>query len=99
MPQQSNHQPARRLTARGIATRARIVSAADELIRVRGVNGMTLDEVTAASGSSKSQLYHHFADKESLVHAVIASRGFPSNVGVTCQRSSVFFSSISVPFF
>ena len=75
MPQQSNHQPARRLTARGIATRARIVSAADELIRVRGVNGMTLDEVTAASGSSKSQLYHHFADKESLVHAVIASRG------------------------
>jgi AcrR family transcriptional regulator len=35
---------------------------------------MTLDEVTAVSGSSKSQLYHHFADKESLVHAVIASR-------------------------
>jgi TetR/AcrR family transcriptional repressor of nem operon len=74
VPQQPAPQPPRRLTARGIATRARIVSAADELIRVRGVNGTTLDEVAVASGSSKSQLYHHFADKESLVHAVIASR-------------------------
>ncbi len=64
----------RRLTARGAATRDRIVQAAAELMFVRGVNATTLDDVRAASGTSKSQLYHHFADKEALVHAVIDLR-------------------------
>ena len=42
---------------------------------VKGVNATTLDDVIAASGTSKSQLYHHFPDKDALVHAVIALRG------------------------
>jgi AcrR family transcriptional regulator len=40
-------------------------------MRVRGVAATTLDDVRAASGTSKSQLYHHFADKDSLVQEVI----------------------------
>lgn len=64
----------RRLTARGAATRARIVTAAADLMYVRGVNATTLDDVRAASGTSKSQLYQHFADKEALVRAVVAYR-------------------------
>lgn len=67
-------QRAPRLTARGAATRARILQAADELIRVHGVNRTRLDDVRAATGVSKSQLYHHFPDKEALVAAVIARR-------------------------
>jgi AcrR family transcriptional regulator len=59
-----------RLTARGVATRARIVEAAAELMHVQGVNATTLDDVRAASGTSKSQLYHHFPDKDALVRAV-----------------------------
>jgi TetR/AcrR family transcriptional repressor of nem operon len=59
-----------RLTARGAATRARIVEAAAELMYVKGVNATTLDDVRAASGTSKSQLYNHFADKDALVRAV-----------------------------
>jgi TetR/AcrR family transcriptional repressor of nem operon len=74
MSEESVEQPVRRLTARGVATRGRIVAAADELMRMQGVNGTTLDEVTAASGSSKSQLYRHFSDKEALVREVIALR-------------------------
>jgi TetR/AcrR family transcriptional repressor of nem operon len=74
MSEESVDQSVRRLTARGAATRARIVAAADELIRIQGVNGTTLDEVTAASGSSKSQLYRHFSDKEALVREVISLR-------------------------
>jgi TetR/AcrR family transcriptional repressor of nem operon len=64
--------PARipRLTARGAATRARIVEAAAELMYVQGVNATTLDDVRAVSGTSKSQLYNHFADKDALVRAV-----------------------------
>lgn len=65
----------RRLTARGAQTRDRIAAAAAELMYVRGVNATTLDDVRAATGTSKSQLYRHFRDKDALVHAVIARRG------------------------
>lgn len=59
------------LTARGAATRARIVATAADLIRVRGIGGTTLDDVASASKVSKSQLYRHFEDKSALVRAVI----------------------------
>lgn len=67
-------QPVRRLTPRGAATGARIVAAASELMYVKGVNATTLDDVRAASNTSKSQLYNHFPDKEALVRAVVAAR-------------------------
>jgi TetR/AcrR family transcriptional repressor of nem operon len=60
-----------RLTARGAATKARIVRAAAELMYVRGVHATTLDDVRVSSGTSKSQLYQHFSDKAALVAAVI----------------------------
>lgn len=63
-----------RLTPRGAATRRRIIDAAAELMYVKGVSSTTLDEVRAASGTSKSQLYNHFADKEQLVRAVVLLR-------------------------
>jgi TetR/AcrR family transcriptional repressor of nem operon len=63
-----------RLTARGAATRERILQAADELILVHGVNRTRLDDVRGVTGVSKSQLYHHFPDKGALVAAVIARR-------------------------
>lgn len=63
-----------RLTPRGAATRRRIIEAAAELMYVKGVSSTTLDDVRAASGTSKSQLYNHFADKEQLVRAVILLR-------------------------
>ncbi|SEG72702.1 transcriptional regulator, TetR family [Actinacidiphila yanglinensis] len=65
----------RRLTTRGAKTRARIVTAAAELMYVKGVGATTLDDVLAASGVSKSQLYHHFAGKDALVRAVVAHFG------------------------
>ncbi|WP_026851995.1 TetR/AcrR family transcriptional regulator [Glaciibacter superstes] len=61
----------RRLTARGAKTRAKIVAGAADLMFIQGVGGTTLDDVIAASGVSKSQLYHHFAGKDALVRAVI----------------------------
>ncbi|GIH50063.1 TetR/AcrR family transcriptional regulator [Microbispora rosea] len=65
----------RRLTARGAKTRARIVAAATDLMYVKGVGATTLDDVLAASGVSKSQLYHHFDGKDALVRAVIDNVG------------------------
>jgi TetR/AcrR family transcriptional regulator, transcriptional repressor for nem operon len=60
-----------RATARGAATRARIVEAAADLVYRRGVSGTSLDDIMAASATSKSQLYHYFADKDALMRAVI----------------------------
>ncbi|MET7995719.1 TetR/AcrR family transcriptional regulator [Amycolatopsis sp. NPDC005232] len=60
-----------RLTARGEATRARIVRAAVDVMTVKGVAATTLDDVRAASSTSKSQLYRHYADKDALVQDVI----------------------------
>lgn len=39
---------------------------------VKGVGVTTLDDVRAASGTSKSQLYRYFPDKDALVRDVIA---------------------------
>jgi TetR/AcrR family transcriptional repressor of nem operon len=61
-----------RLTARGVATRARILRAAADLMYVRGVGVTTLDDVRTASGTSKSQFYRYFPDKDALVRDVIA---------------------------
>jgi TetR/AcrR family transcriptional regulator, transcriptional repressor for nem operon len=58
-------------TARGAATRARIVDVATELVRTHGAANTTIDAVIEASKVSKSQIYHYFVDKDDLVLAVI----------------------------
>ncbi len=59
-------------TARGAAVRDRIVDATADLVFARGVARTSLDDVRAATGTSKSQLYHYFRDKDDLIRAVIA---------------------------
>lgn len=58
-------------TERGQQTRERILDSAARLFYVKGVGSTTLDDVRAASSTSKSQLYDHFPDKTTLIHAVI----------------------------
>ncbi len=55
-----------RLTARGAATRDRIVHEAADLMYVKGVNATTLDDVIAASGASKSNLYRRSPSRETV---------------------------------
>ena len=52
----------RGMTAKGLATRHRIVVAAALLIREKGAAETTLDDVRAATSTSKSQLFHYFPD-------------------------------------
>jgi TetR/AcrR family transcriptional repressor of nem operon len=59
-------------TARGRATRERIVAAASELISQRGIAETSLDDVIERAGVSKSQLYHYFEDRGALLRAVVA---------------------------
>lgn len=61
----------RELTAKGRATRRRIVEGAAEVLRERGVATVTLDDVMVRTGTSKSQLFHYFpAGKDQLLLAV-----------------------------
>jgi TetR/AcrR family transcriptional regulator, transcriptional repressor for nem operon len=74
MAPQDARDKAPRLTARGAVTRARILRSAADLMHMKGVAATTLEDVRAASGTSKSQLYGHFPDKDALVHEVISLR-------------------------
>ena len=73
MPRQkkAHSDEPRRPTARGAVTRARIVEAAADLVYRRGASGTSLEDIMAASATSKSQVYHYFADKDGLMRAVI----------------------------
>ena len=61
-----------RLTAKGRATRARIVEAAATLMYEHGVVNTSTEEILNAARVSNSQLYHYFADKDDLTRAVVA---------------------------
>jgi AcrR family transcriptional regulator len=58
-------------TGHGRETRERIVRGAAGLIAEHGPAATSLDDVRAATGASKSQLYHYFGDKRGLVEAVV----------------------------
>jgi AcrR family transcriptional regulator len=62
----------RRLTAKGRATRDRIVQVAAELILSDGLSALNMDALRKAASVSGSQLAHYFADKRALIRAVVA---------------------------
>lgn len=60
------------LTAKGEATRARIVDGAAEYLRAVEFSAITLDDVTTATHTSKGQLFHYFPDgKDQLLLEVM----------------------------
>ncbi|WP_121709007.1 TetR/AcrR family transcriptional regulator [Streptomyces sp. E5N91] len=62
----------RGLTAKGRATRQRIVVATALLTRQKGAAETTLDDVRAATATSKSQLFHYFPDGRADILAAVA---------------------------
>jgi TetR/AcrR family transcriptional repressor of nem operon len=60
-------------TARGRATRERILQAATSLISERGVAATSLDDVRELAHASKSQLYLYFPDRDALLREVAGS--------------------------
>lgn len=61
----------RTFTAKGRATRERIVVAASSLMLEHGVDAAKLEDIQAEAHVSASQLYHYFEDKSALILAVI----------------------------
>jgi len=60
-----------RTTAKGLATRTRIVETAADLMLTRGIAGTTLDDIGAAARVGRSQMYHYFTGKADLVRDVV----------------------------
>jgi TetR/AcrR family transcriptional repressor of nem operon len=60
------------LTAKGRATRARILAVAADLVLTNGVTGTQIEDVRKAAGVSGSQMTHYFRDKRTLIKDVIA---------------------------
>jgi AcrR family transcriptional regulator len=61
----------RRLTAKGRATRDRILQVAAELVLRDGLSTLNMDALRKAASISGSQLAHYFADKQALIRAVV----------------------------
>jgi AcrR family transcriptional regulator len=59
-------------TSGGRGARARILAAARELFRRRGINATGVAELCAAAHVSKRTLYQHFESKDALVVAYLA---------------------------
>ncbi|MFQ5697217.1 MAG: TetR/AcrR family transcriptional regulator [Myxococcota bacterium] len=60
-----------RSTARGDATRQRILEAAAEILRETGYAGLSISGVCARAGISPTSLYWHFGSKAGLMRAVV----------------------------
>lgn len=59
-------------TSKGLATRARIIEETADFLRSIEFTDLTLDDVRAATRTSKGQLFHYFPDgKEELLLAVM----------------------------
>jgi AcrR family transcriptional regulator len=71
-------------------TRDRILDAAAELMRTRGILRTTTKEIAKAAGFSEATLYKHFRDKEELLLRVLRERmpGF-ARVRMTPGEGSV----------
>jgi len=57
--------------ARGRATRAKLLEAAEELFTRLGYDGTSMGDVARRAGASVGTLYHHFADKRALLLELI----------------------------
>jgi AcrR family transcriptional regulator len=76
-------------TGRGRASRERIVERAAELFAERGVARTSLDDVLAAAGAGKSQLYHYFSGRDELEEAAVGRRCAQVLAGLTQALGSV----------
>lgn len=66
------------------AARKKLLDAAMSMIRTRGYQATTIDELCAAAGVAKGSFFHHFKDKEALGVALAA---------YSSERSGAFFAA------
>ncbi len=68
---------ARRTREEALATRTRILDAAERVFSRRGVSRTSLDDVARAAGVTRGAIYWHFKDKADLFGAMLARVTLP----------------------
>lgn len=72
-----------------VRTRARLVSAAIELLGRKTYSDTSIEDIAAAAGVTKGAFYHHYAGKEELLLAVqqeLLDQAIDSSAAIVAQR-------------
>jgi AcrR family transcriptional regulator len=80
MPKKSKVGPPKPKVAKGNKrqrTRARLIEAAVEVIREKGYNRASLEDVARRAGMTRGAIYNNFKDKEDLLLAAAVTRWKP----------------------
>jgi AcrR family transcriptional regulator len=76
-----------KLDSRSQATRARLVRTAEQLFAERGVDAVSLNEISRAAGQRHSNVcQYHFGDRDGLIQAII-DKHVP---GIVAAREAMF---------
>lgn len=67
----ADESDSRVFTAKGLATRERILTSAANLLLLDGLSGFNVDRVRREASVSGSQMTHYFADRQVLIRAVV----------------------------
>lgn len=68
---------ARRSKEDALATRERLLDAAEEVFLAQGVAGTSLNDIAVAAGTTRGAIYWHFADKADLFNAMMDRVALP----------------------
>lgn len=63
-----------RTTIVGNATRERLMREGERLVAERGMEGVSVRDITSAAGANSASIHYHFRSKEGLVHAILEDR-------------------------
>jgi TetR/AcrR family acrAB operon transcriptional repressor len=68
---------ARRTKEDALATRQRLLDAAERVFQAKGVSATSLNDIAVAAGTSRGAIYWHFKDKAALYNAMIERVSLP----------------------
>jgi len=63
----------KRSSSSAVSTRSKLLDAGVELIRARGYNGTTVDDICTAAGVTKGGFFHYFESKEEVAEEALAA--------------------------
>ena len=74
---------ARRTKEDALATRHRLLDAAEHVFQSKGVSATSLNDIAAAAGTTRGAIYWHFNDKADLYNAMIERVTLPLEHAIT----------------
>ena len=81
--------PAGRVARRRARVRERILDVAEKLFTRRGVDGVTIEDITEAADIARRSFYHHFASKHEVLVPIARARTKALNERIDRQLERV----------